>query len=199
MAEVVQFETRVRWKPQFVETLPSTDEEMVPFVTQMYAAIIDFAGFQDKIQSRNKLNRLVAQRYSQEEIEAKCWRAVVSKTFRVQLFSNNVQFHAIELHRVGAIVPVSVDPTMELKTPGRKEGHGEGESAYFEKKKAQEDRNLIFRERINEICQTVRVCRPSSKSMFFLTRFRCPRPRRPTFWTQSSCSPSSWPPRLPAP
>jgi hypothetical protein len=69
----------------------------------------------------------------------------------------NFQSQAVELHRIGARVAVSVDPTMELKTPGRKEGRGEGESAYYEKKKAQEDRNLTFEQRITEICHTVRA------------------------------------------
>jgi hypothetical protein len=78
MAEVRQFESRVRWTPPHPEILPLTDNEMQPFVQRIYAAIVDFTGFHDKIESRNKLNRLVAQRYSQEEIEAKCWQAVVS-------------------------------------------------------------------------------------------------------------------------
>ena len=76
MVEVRQFESRVRWRPQHDEILPSTDDQMLPFVQRIYASIVDFTGFHDKIESRNKLNRLVAQRYSQEEIEAKCWQAV---------------------------------------------------------------------------------------------------------------------------
>jgi hypothetical protein len=79
--------------------------------------------------------------------------------------SDNFQSQVIELHQAGARVAVSVDPTMELKTPGRKEGRGEGEAAYYEKKKAQEDRNLTFEQRITEICHTVRVshCRLQSR------------------------------------
>jgi hypothetical protein len=67
------------------------------------------------------------------------------------------QRQAVELHRFGAKVPVSVDPTMELRTPGRKEGRGEGEAAYDEKKKAREDRDWTFEQRIVEICKTVQV------------------------------------------
>jgi hypothetical protein len=78
MADVRRFESRVRWKPPHDDILPVTDDQMLPFVQRIYASIVDFTGFHDKIESRNKLNRLVAQRYSQEEIEAKCWQAVVS-------------------------------------------------------------------------------------------------------------------------
>jgi hypothetical protein len=78
MAAVQQFEGRVRWRPLHSEGLPATDAEMAPYVERIYAAIVNFSGFHDKIESRNKLNRLVAQRYSQEEIEAKCWQTVVS-------------------------------------------------------------------------------------------------------------------------
>jgi hypothetical protein len=84
---------------------------------------------------------------------------------------------------------------MELKTPGRKEGRGEGEAAYYEKKKAQEDRNLTFEQRITEICHTVRVSLAGILS-FETNLSRCPRLPRPISWTESSCSPSSWPPRL---
>jgi hypothetical protein len=73
----------------------------------------------------------------------------------------------VELHRIGARVPISVDPTMELRAPGRKAGHGEGEAAYDERKKAREDRDLTFEQRISEICTTVRV----SKCQSFLCSY----------------------------
>jgi hypothetical protein len=76
--EVRGFENRVRWRPVYDDVLPSTDAEVLTFVERVYAAIVDFSGFHDKIESRNKLNRLVSQRYSQEEIEAQCWLVVVS-------------------------------------------------------------------------------------------------------------------------
>jgi hypothetical protein len=159
LEDVTRFVGTVRWIPKNLGPIPSTDQEMEPFVQQIYEAIIDFSGFHDKIESRNKLNRLVAQRYSQEEIEARCWQTVVREIdfWLLMPVANSFQKTAAELHLIGSTIPVSVDPTMELRSPGRKEGRGEGPAAYEDKKKAREDRDLNFEERITEICQTVRV------------------------------------------
>jgi hypothetical protein len=72
---------RPRWEAmQDDDTVPLNDDEMMPFVANIYDAITDLSGFIDKIESRNKVNKMVAQLYEPIEIEARCWQAVVSSS-----------------------------------------------------------------------------------------------------------------------
>jgi hypothetical protein len=152
------------------------DYELEPFVRDLYQAITDLSRFRDKTraQSANKVNRLVAQRYTQDEIEARCWD-VVERT--------------LDLHMNGSRISRAIDPVFEVNpdfcrpgeshrssAPGKKRKRdprtarstANPESsleAFHFKKKAIGDMNLSFRNRMRAICETVRESKAAATDL----------------------------------
>ncbi|KAF2402780.1 hypothetical protein EJ06DRAFT_554359 [Trichodelitschia bisporula] len=88
-----------RWAPPD-RRAPLTDDEKTPFAVAIYDAIVDFSNFFDKPGKTNK-NRLLAFKYDQQYIEARCWEAVEC---------------AVRLHIHGSTLVELSDPTWAPKT-----------------------------------------------------------------------------------
>ncbi|KAF2666744.1 hypothetical protein BT63DRAFT_415851 [Microthyrium microscopicum] len=124
------------WRPAPLEhddmpRNPTNDAYVLKYSKKFFKAMTNFSRFHDKTETKNKVNRLVSQKYHQNVLWARC----------IQMYH-----HVVELHSTGCFLMPSMDPTMEAKG-----------NDYKVKPKALEDRNLSFKNRIREICFTLRT------------------------------------------
>lgn len=132
----------LRWSPGNHIGIPHTNDQKSVYVRMIVEALTDYSGFYDKTESKNKINRLVSQRYPMPEIWARSWEAVEM---------------AYDLHINGCTLPMSEDPTMDLKSIPKGAAPDDSQPAYQDKPRAEFDRNLTFDARIKELCTTVKV------------------------------------------
>jgi hypothetical protein len=141
--------SKVWWKPAGADndsTIPRDDGEIIDHAARLYYAMQDFTtGFADKIETQNKVNRLVSERYHQKEMEARCIEAAL---------------RARRLHEEGSTLFPCSDITFEPKSKTKdKATRGRGNVDYKVRPKAQADRDLSFEDRWVKLCKAVTECK----------------------------------------